>query len=126
LVRYDKIFLRQLALPAVIGVWEHERQSPQIIYFDIEASVEASRAAMADALESTVDYAAIYHYLQEYVPATRFQLLETLAENLSQHLMQKFSLSWLRLSISKTPADLPNLGAAGVIIERQAAPTICK
>ncbi len=115
----DKIFLRQLAVPAVIGVWEHEKQASQIIYFDIEAVVEAAKAAQSDQLESTVDYAAIYHYLQEYVPASRFQLLESLAENLSRNLIQKFSLSWIRLSISKTPADLPMLGAAGIMIERR-------
>lgn len=114
----DKIFLRQLAVPAVIGVWEHEKQAPQIIYFDIEAVVQAAHAAHSDLLESTVDYSAIYHYLQEYVPTTRYQLLETLAENLSQKLLEKFSLKWIRLSISKKPADLPQLACAGVIIER--------
>lgn len=114
----DKIFLRQLAVPAVIGVWEHEKHAPQLIYFDIEAVVEAASAAQSDLLEATVDYAAIYNYLQEYVPTTRFQLLESLAENLSRNLIQKFSLKWVRLSIAKKPADLPNLSSAGVIIER--------
>ena len=114
----DKIFLRQLAVPALIGVYEHEKIIPQIIFLDIEAAVDSAKAAVADSITATIDYAAIYHYLREYIAASRFQLLETLAVNVSENLIQKFSLTWVRLAITKKPADLTDIAGAGVIIER--------
>jgi 7,8-dihydroneopterin aldolase/epimerase/oxygenase len=116
----DKIFLRQLAIPALIGIYDHEKIIPQVIFLDIEASVDAARAAVADNITATIDYAAIYHYLRDYITASRFQLLETLAVNVSDNLIKKFSLTWVRLVITKKPADLPDIAGAGVIIEREA------
>lgn len=115
----DKIFLRQLAVPAVIGVYAHEKITPQIILLDIEAAVDSVKAAATDEITATIDYAAIYHYLLEYIAASRFQLLETLAVNVCENLIQKFSLTWVRLVITKKPADLPDIAGAGVIIERR-------
>lgn len=114
----DKIFLRQLAVPALIGVYAHEKTTPQIIFLDIEAAVDSAKAAVADNIAATVDYAAICHHLREYITASRFQLLETLAVNVCENLIKKFSLTWVRLVITKKPADLPDIAGAGVIIER--------
>jgi 7,8-dihydroneopterin aldolase/epimerase/oxygenase len=117
----DKIFLRQLAVSALIGVYDHEKITPQVIYLDVEASVDADKAAATDLLNATLDYAEIYHCLREYISATRFQLLETLAVNVSNLLITRFSLTWLRLTITKKPADLPDISGAGIIIERERA-----
>lgn len=114
----DKIFLRQLAVSALIGVYAHEKIIPQTIFLDIETAVDVQKAAASDNISATIDYAAIYHYLREYIEATRFQLLETLAEQVSQNLMTHFSLTWLRLTITKQPSDLPHIAGAGIIIER--------
>jgi len=118
----DKLFLRQLAVPVLIGVYEHERITPQVVLFDLETEINVSKAAKHDDIAATVDYAAVYHYLRDYLAATRFQLLETLAENVSQNLMKKFSLTWLRLTLTKKPADLPDLTGAIITIERRNQP----
>lgn len=114
----DKIFLHQLAAPVMIGIYDHEKALPQIIYLDVEAAVDAAKAAASDNIGSTLDYAAIYHFLRDYIAATRFQLLETLAEKISEELIKTFSIRWLRLTITKKPSDLPGITGAGVVIER--------
>jgi 7,8-dihydroneopterin aldolase/epimerase/oxygenase len=115
----DKLFLRQLAVPALIGVYEHEKIVPQTIYLDIETAINVNLAAAADQITATVDYSAIYHDLCEYIATTRFQLLETLAVNLCERLMKKFALTWLRLTVMKKPSDMPLAAGAGIIIERK-------
>jgi 7,8-dihydroneopterin aldolase/epimerase/oxygenase len=115
----DKIFLKQVAVSATIGIYDHEKIKAQPIFIDLEAAVNANTAAATDDINATVDYAKIYHYLCEWIPHTRFQLLESLAVALSENLIAQFSLSWLRLTITKKPTDLPHLQGAGIIIERQ-------
>ncbi|MBS0350589.1 MAG: dihydroneopterin aldolase [Proteobacteria bacterium] len=114
----DRIFLKQLAVPAIIGIHEHEQLQPQTIWLDLEAQIDASKAAATDHIASTVDYSAIYRYLKDFIPTTRFQLLETLAAVLADQLLHSFSLSWLRLTITKKPQDLSAVTGVGVIIER--------
>lgn len=114
----DKLFLRQLAVPALIGVNDHEKATPQIIFLDIEAPINAALAACTDEVNATINYAEIYHCVNEFIAATRFQLLETLAEKLSAHLLKKFSLKWVRIGITKKPSDMPDVAGAGVEIER--------
>jgi 7,8-dihydroneopterin aldolase/epimerase/oxygenase len=115
--RMDKIFLRQLAVSAVIGVHDHEKNTPQTLFLDVELAVDLARAAATDDITATIDYSAVYHYLCEYIPTTHFQLLETLAADVTQKLIQKFSLSWLRLTVTKHPTDMPHLQSAGITVE---------
>ncbi len=114
----DILFLRQLAVSAIIGLYPNEKEVPQTIFLDLELAIDVHQAAMTDEISSTIDYSVIYSYLREYIPITRFQLLETLAVNVSENLLKKFSLSWLRLTITKKPADMPDIAGAGITIER--------
>ncbi len=114
----DILFLRQLAVSAIIGLYPNEKEVPQTIFLDLELAIDVHQAAITDDISSTIDYSVIYSYLREYIPITRFQLLETLAVNVSENLLKKFSLSWLRLTITKKPADMPDVAAAGITIER--------
>lgn len=114
----DRIFIRQLEISAIIGIWEYEKETPQTIYIDLEAAVDVSKAAATDHIASTVDYFLLYTRICEYIPTTRFELLETLATHLSDLLIQEFALSWLRLTITKKPTAMPNIAGAGIIIER--------
>ena len=114
----DTLFLNQMAVAAIIGVFPEEQQTPQTIMLDLEWTIDVHSVAAKDDLKDTVDYAAVYHDLQTYIPNTRFQLLETLAVQISERLFEKFPITWLRLKITKKPSDLPNIAGAGIMIER--------
>ncbi len=114
----EKLFIRELAIPALIGVFDSEKITPQTLFIDLEIAVDAGKAALSDDIRATIDYSAIYHYLQEYIPTTRFQLLETLAVNIAESLIKNYRLQWLRLTVTKKPGDMPNIAGAGIIIER--------
>ncbi len=68
----DRLYLHQLAVPVIIGVYPEELQNQQIIYIDLEIALDITKAAVKDDLTCTVDYAAIYHFIFSYLPTTQF------------------------------------------------------
>jgi len=51
------------------------------------------------------------------VQATRFELIETLAESVAELIMSEFSVPWIKLTLHK-PGALPKALSLGVQIER--------
>ncbi len=114
----DKIFISKLSVPVLIGVLPEERKAPQALLFDLELEADVHEAAASDDLKSTIDYAAVCYGIINYVKETEFELIETLAENLANHLQKTFNVSHLRLTLTKTPFDIPDAEGVGVIVER--------
>lgn len=115
----NKISIRQLEVQTIIGVNENERIDPQPVWIDIEYMIDASEAVNSDQLKDTIDYANVCEKIKSYITKTKFQLIETLAENTAKYLMDEFSLSWLRLTITKKPSDLPEVDSVNIQIERE-------
>ena len=113
----DTIFVRELCLDAVIGVFDWERQVRQRISIDLEMGADIARAASSDTLEDTLDYKAISNRIRTLVAESQPQLVETLIEQIAQTIMQEFNIPWLRITISK-PGAVRGSAAVGVTIER--------
>jgi len=116
----DKVFLRQLQLEAVIGVYDWERKMRQPLIMDLELGVDVSRAAASDSIRDALDYHAVAKRITEFVGQSRFQLVETLAERSAELLMREFPVTWLRLVLHK-PDAVENAASVGVVIEREAS-----
>ena len=114
----DKIFIKQLVVPGLIGVLPQERKSPQNLFIDLELSTDIRAAAKNDDLKKTIDYAAVRRLIIEFIAQSSYELLETLAERLAAHLQANFDFSALRLCITKQPFDIPDAEGVGVIVER--------
>ena len=114
----DIVFIRQLRLDVLIGVYEHERHAPQPLFLDLEMAADVSRAAASDRLEDALDYGAVARMLKEYAESTAFLLLESLAEGCAERVLAGFPVRWLRLTLHK-PQALENAQAAGLVIERE-------
>ncbi|HSH28576.1 MAG TPA: dihydroneopterin aldolase [Thiohalobacter sp.] len=113
----DIIFLRDLRIETVIGIFEWERRIRQTISFDLEMATDIRRAAASDSIEDTLNYKAVAKRLIEYVGNSDFQLVETLAERVAGIVMNEFGVPWLRLTVNKTGA-VRGARDVGVIIER--------
>ena len=113
----DIIFLRDLRIETVIGIFEWERRIRQTISFDLEMATDIRRAAASDSIEDTLNYKAVAKRLIDYVGNSDFQLVETLAERVAEIVMQEFGVPWLRLTVNKTGA-VRGARDVGVIIER--------
>lgn len=113
----DIIYLHDLKIDTVIGIWAWERRTTQTLVFDIEMAIDVRKAARSDNIEDTLNYKAVAKRLIAFVGESKFQLVETLAEQVAQLVLDEFKVSWLRLRVNKKGA-IRGATDVGVIIER--------
>ena len=113
----DTIFIRDLSMDAVIGVFGWERQVKQKISINLEMGTDIANSAKSDSLEDTLDYKAISQRIRSLVENNQPQLVETLIELIANTIMAEFHIPWLRITIAK-PGAVRGSVAVGVTIER--------
>jgi dihydroneopterin aldolase len=113
----DKIFLQDLRIDAVIGIWEWERRVRQTVSLDLEMATDVRRAAASDEIGDALDYKGIAKHLVRVVEESEFKLVETLAETLAKIVITEFGVTWLKLAVSK-PGAIDGSRNVGVVIER--------
>lgn len=113
----DLIYIRNLRADCIIGVFEWERRVRQTVAIDLDLAADVARAAHTDRLQDTIDYKAIAKRLMEFVGASQFQLVETLAERVAEIVLREFAVTWVRVRINKKGA-LRQATDVGVVIER--------
>ncbi len=113
----DLVFIEDLRIDTVIGIYDWERKIKQTIALDIEMAFDNTRPAATDRIEDTLDYKAVSKRLIAFVGDSHFELVETLAEHCATILRSEFGVPWLRLKLSKLGA-VTGSRAVGVIIER--------
>ena len=117
----DIVFIRELRADAVIGVYDWERGVRQTLLIDLEMAWDNRPAAEGDAIERALDYAAVSQRVVDLVEASRFELLEALAEQLAERVLVEFAVPWLRLRVCK-PGAVLQARDVGVLIERGVMP----
>lgn len=113
----DIIFLRDLRIDTVIGIYDWERRVKQTVSIDLEMASDIRKAAASDAIDDTLNYKAVAKRLIEFVEGSSFQLVETLAERIAEVVLAEFDVPWVRLTLNKTGA-VRGARDVGVIIER--------
>ncbi|BBD81276.1 dihydroneopterin aldolase [Aerosticca soli] len=117
----DIVFIEDLRIDAVIGIYDWERRIRQPLAFDIEMAFDNRVPAASDAIADTLDYKAVAKRLIAYVGGSEFQLVETLAERCAALIREEFGVAWVRLKLSK-PGAVRGSRAVGVRIERGVRP----
>lgn len=113
----DLIYLHDLKVDTVIGIWDWERRTTQRITIDLDIAVDIGRAASTDAIQDTLDYKSVAKRVTGFVAESRFQLVETLTEKIAQLLLTEFPTTWVRVRINKKGA-IRGASDVGVVIER--------
>jgi dihydroneopterin aldolase len=113
----DLVFIEDLRIQTVIGVFDWEREITQTISLDLQMAFDISRAAASDDIVDTLDYKAVSKRLIQFVEGSEFQLVEALAEHCANIVLNEFPVTWLHLKLSK-PGAVRGSSAVGVIIER--------
>ncbi len=113
----DTVFLRDLRIPTVIGIYDWERQIRQDLFIDLEMAWDISKAAEYDDITHTLNYKAVSKRIIDFVSTSEFQLVETLAERITEMVREEFGVPWVRLRLNKKGA-LRGATDVGVIIER--------
>jgi dihydroneopterin aldolase len=113
----DKIFIHALKTEAIIGIFDWERQVKQTVIVDIEIGVDVTKAALSDSIDDTLNYKRVAKRVLAFVEASKFHLVETLAEHIAMLILEDFGIAWVRLSLSK-PGAIRSSRDVGVSIER--------
>ncbi|HEY4970981.1 MAG TPA: dihydroneopterin aldolase [Steroidobacteraceae bacterium] len=113
----DKIFIHALKTEAIIGIFDWERQVKQTVIVDIEIGVDVTKAALSDSIDDTLNYKRVAKRVLAFVEASKFHLVETLAEHVAMLILEDFGIAWVRLSLSK-PGAIRSSRDVGVTIER--------
>lgn len=113
----DIVFLKDLRIETVIGVYDWEREVKQTVVLDVEMSADVAKAAASDHIDDALDYKSVAKRLIEFVEQSEFQLVETMAERCVQIIRKEFGVAWVRLTLNKIGA-VSSARDVGVIIER--------
>lgn len=116
----DTIFIEQLEIDTVIGVYDWERRIRQRVRFDLEMATDIRPAAAADDVNLTLNYKALTKRIIAFVEASEFELVETLAERVAQLVIDEFGVQRVSLRLNK-PLALRGAQGVGIKITREAA-----
>lgn len=117
----DTVFISDLRVDTVIGIYAWERQVRQTVSLDLAMAHDNRQAAATDDIQYALNYKAVAKRLIGFVETSEFLLVESLAEEVASIVMQEFSVPWLRLTLRK-PGALRGAKDVGVIIERGQRP----
>src|SRR5437762_2691559 len=95
-----KIIIRDLRLDILIGIHDHEKEKPQPVLLNIEAEIEP--LSMDDSIDSTVCYSTMIKKIQDLAGRSHVNLVETLAENIANLLMQDARIGNILVRVEKT------------------------
>ena len=113
----DKIFLNELKVDTIIGIWDWERKIRQTIIIDLEMSADIAKAAATDSVEDTLNYKSVAKRIQSFVSESSFQLVETLAERIAGIVRDEFDVQWVKVRVNK-PGAIRGSKDVGILIER--------
>ena len=113
----DIVYIRDLRIDTVIGIYEWERRVRQTVALDLEMAADVQRAAATDNIADALNYKAVAKRIIAFVETSQFQLVETLAERVAEVVMSEFGVPWLRLRLNKEGA-LRGAREVGVVLER--------
>ncbi len=113
----DIVYIRELEIETIIGIFDREREVKQIVSLDLDMAHDISKAGQADDIQYALNYKSISKRLIGFIEKSEFFLIEALAESVINIVMSEFSVPWVKLRISK-PGALRGSKDVGVIIER--------
>lgn len=113
----DTVFIRDLRIETIIGIYDWERQVRQTISLDLEMAHDITKAAASDDIQFALNYKSIAKRLIAFVEGSEFLLIERLAQEVARIVMTEFKVPWLRLTVHK-PGALRGARDVGVTIER--------
>ncbi|MDK2585128.1 dihydroneopterin aldolase [Romboutsia sedimentorum] len=88
----DKILMSNLGFYGFHGLLKEESVLGQKFFLDIELDVDTKEAGLTDDMTKSVSYADAYEVVRDIVQNKRFNLLEALAENIANDVLERFDL----------------------------------
>ena len=78
----DRIYIRDLALRCIIGIYPDERRERQDVIINVIMEGDLSAAPVSDQIEDTINYKSIKKAIVRMVEDSAFNLIETMASRI--------------------------------------------
>ena len=115
----DRIYIRDLALRTIIGIFPEERVKRQDVIVNVIMEVLShAPAAASDDIGDATDYKNITKELIDHVEASSYNLIETLAERCAEICLAAPAVQQVTVTIDK-PGALRFARSVAVEIERR-------
>lgn len=112
------VFVRDLELMALIGIYAHEKTDPQRIIVNIDLSVFEGEGPQGDDIGHVVSYEIVVKKVEQIIAEGHINLVETLCEKIAAACLRDKRVMAARVRVEK-PDIIKNARSVGVEIERQ-------
>lgn len=113
----DLVYIRDLRIETVIGIYDWERKIKQTVSLDLEMGFDIRQAAESDHIDDALNYKAVAKRLIAFIEGSSFQLVETMSERVCEIVLTEFDVTWVKLRLGK-PGAVSGSKEVGIIIER--------
>jgi dihydroneopterin aldolase len=111
------IFVRDLALIAMVGIYEHEKKHPQRILVNIDCAARELGGPLEDDIKNVVSYEKVVKNVKAIVQDGHVNLVETLAEKIAEKVLKNRAIVRVRVRVEKLDI-IPEATSVGIEIER--------
>ncbi len=111
------VFVRDLRLDALIGVYAEEKANLQPVAVNIDLTVREGLAPNEDDLTNVVCYETVVNRVRDILAAGHINLVETLAERIADRCLEDTRVEAARVRVEKL-SPIPEAASVGVEIER--------
>lgn len=116
----DRIFIRDLLVRCIVGIYPDERREKQDVIVNITLHTDLREAGRSDDIEDTVNYKTIKKEVLAMVQQSEYLLLEKLADQIVQIAFKDSKVEAVDVSIDK-PGALRFARSVAVEISRARA-----
>ena len=111
------VFIRDFMVECLIGVYEHEKCSPQRVRVNLDLAVAEGEHPIFDDILNVVSYETLANGILAIADEGHVNLVETLAERIADMCFDDQRVDSVRVRIEKLDI-IENAGSVGVEIER--------
>ena len=113
----DIVFIRDLRVRGILGVYDWERQQPREILINVTLFTDTRRAAKTDDLADCVDYSQTAQKIRVLTGSARLFTVEALAEDIANLCLSQSKVQKVTVRVEK-PGAVEEAESVGVEIER--------
>ena len=100
----DRIYIRDLMLRCIIGIYPHERREKQDVIVSIVMECDFSKAQKSDAIEDAVNYKTIKKNVVRLVERSQFNLVEKLVNEIARICLKDKRVQSVTVTLDKPGA----------------------
>jgi len=116
----DKIHIEGMMFYGTHGYLPEENRLGQRFVVDLTLEHDLQEAASQDRLDLSINYADVYEVVKREVEQTEVKLIETLAENIAQRVLEQFPVDQVSVKVKKLNPPIKGFhGSVSVEIVRR-------